>query len=193
MNDLAFSSLTELVGSLRRGDVTSVALTELYLDRISRLDKALHAYAAVYAEPALQLAEAADRRRQSGLPVHPLNGLPIALKDLCEIEGQVTTAGSAAWKGRKSAFTGAVAERLLGTGMVVLGKTHMVEFAFGGWGTNPVCGTPRNPWDVTTHHRVPGGSSSGSGVAVAAGLAPAARSASRRRSMASPASRRPTG
>jgi aspartyl-tRNA(Asn)/glutamyl-tRNA(Gln) amidotransferase subunit A len=174
MNDLAFSPLTELAGSLRRGEVTSVALTQLYLDRIARLDRALLAFIAVYTEPALRLAEAADRRRASGLPVPPLNGLPIALKDLCEIEGQVTTAGSAAWNTRRSTFTGTVAERLLAAGMVVLGKTHMVEFAFGGWGTNPVLGTPRNPWDVTTHHRVPGGSSSGSGVAVAAGLAPAA-------------------
>jgi aspartyl-tRNA(Asn)/glutamyl-tRNA(Gln) amidotransferase subunit A len=173
MNDLAFSSLTDLANRLRRGEFTSVELTRLYLDRIGRLDKALHAYIDVYAEPALKLAEAADRRRESGLPVHPLNGLPIALKDLCEIEGRIATAGSAAWKTRRSAFTGAVAERLLAAGMVVLGKTHMVEFAFGGWGTNPVCGTPWNPWDLKTQ-RVPGGSSSGSGVAVAAGLAPAA-------------------
>jgi aspartyl-tRNA(Asn)/glutamyl-tRNA(Gln) amidotransferase subunit A len=174
MTDPAFSSLTDLSGALRRGETTSVALTQLYLGRIGRFNKGLHAYIAVYAEPALRLAEAADRRRASGLPVHPLNGVPIALKDLCEIEGHVTTAGSAAWQTRTSTFTGAVAERLLAAGMVVLGKTHMVEFAFGGWGTNPVLGTPRNPWDVKTHHRVPGGSSSGSGVAVAAGLAPAA-------------------
>src|SRR5690606_30347696 len=73
----------------------------------------------------------------------------------------------------RSTLTATVVERLLAAGAVVLGKTHMVEFAFGGWGTNPVCGTPRNPWDLRTH-RVPGGSSSGSGVAVAAGLAPAA-------------------
>jgi aspartyl-tRNA(Asn)/glutamyl-tRNA(Gln) amidotransferase subunit A len=99
--------------------------------------------------------------------------VPIALKDLCEVEGRVTTAGSAAWKTRKSGFTATIVERLLGAGMVPLGKTHMVEFAFGGWGTNPVCGAPWNPWDARTH-RVPGGSSSGSGVAVAAGLAPAA-------------------
>jgi len=66
-----------------------------------------------------------------------------------------------------------VVERLLAAGMVVLGKTQMVEFAFGGWGANPKLGTPWNPWDLGAH-RVPGGSSSGSGVAVAAGLAPAA-------------------
>jgi len=66
----------------------------------------------------------------------------------------------------------ATVERLLAVGMIPLGKTHMVEFAFGAWGTNPLMGTPRNPWDAA-RHRVPGGSSSGTAVAVAAGLAPA--------------------
>src|SRR5690606_18944884 len=82
-------------------------------------------------------------------------------------------AGSQAWRQRRSSFTATAVRRLLDAGMVILGKTHMVEFAFGGWGTNPVMGTPRNPWDLACH-RIPGGSSSGSGVAVAAGLAPAA-------------------
>lgn len=173
MNDPAFSSLTELSARLRRGDVTSRELTQSYLDRIRRLDPALHAYAEVYAEDALKLADAADRRRQSGWPVSPLNGVPIAIKDLCEVEGRVTTAGSAAWKTRTSTSTATIVDRLLAAGMVMLGKTHMVEFAFGGWGTNPLCGTPWNPWDAKVH-RAPGGSSSGSGVAVAAGLAPAA-------------------
>ena len=157
MNDPAFSSLTDLSGALRRGDTTSVALTQLYLDRIARFDKGLHAYIAVYAEPALRLAEAADCRRASGLPVHPLNGLPIALKDLCEVEGHVTTAGSAAWKTRKSPFTGAVAERLLAAGMIALGKTHMVEFAFGGWGTQPADGRavePVGPADAPRRRRL---------------------------------------
>lgn len=173
IEDLAFSSVTEIAGRLRRGDFTSRELTQVYLDRIGRFDRQLHAYVEVYSDAALALADAADRRRQSGLPVSPLNGVPIALKDLCEIEGHVTTAGSSCWLKRKSTVTGTIVERLLAAGMVVLGKTHMVEFAFGGWGTNPLCGTPWNPWDTATH-RVPGGSSSGSGVAVAAGLAPAA-------------------
>jgi len=95
------------------------------------------------------------------------------LKDLLEIDGRVTTVGSALWRERRSKETAVVVERLLGAGLVVLGKTQMVEFAFGGWGANPKLGTPWNPWDLKVH-RVPGGSSSGSGVAVAAGLAPAA-------------------
>jgi aspartyl-tRNA(Asn)/glutamyl-tRNA(Gln) amidotransferase subunit A len=173
MSDLTFASLAELAVALQRGTVSSRELTGHYLGRIERLNPRLHAYIEVYGHEAIQLAEAADRRRAARLPVHPLNGLPIALKDLCEVEGRVTTAGSAAWKARTSSFTATIVERLLAAGMVPLGKTHMVEFAFGGWGTNPVCGAPWNPWDAKAH-RVPGGSSSGSGVAVAAGLAPAA-------------------
>ncbi|MBC7416331.1 MAG: amidase [Herminiimonas sp.] len=170
----AFSSLADLARDLHCKKFTSVELTGLYLDRIARLDGRLHAYVSVHAEAALLQARAADLQRQSGLPLPPLHGLPIALKDLCDIDGQVTTGGSQAWIDRTSTSTSTVAERLLAAGMIILGKTHMVEFAFGAWGTNPVMGTPRNPWDLTRHHRVPGGSSSGSGVAVAGGLAPAA-------------------
>jgi aspartyl-tRNA(Asn)/glutamyl-tRNA(Gln) amidotransferase subunit A len=173
MSDLTFANLTEQGAALQRGTVSSRELAEHYLGRIRKLNPRLHAFIDVYAEPALALAEAADRRRAAGMRIGPLDGLPIAVKDLCEMEGRVTTGGSAAWKTRKSTYTAAIVERLLGAGMVVLGKTHLVEFAFGGWGTNPVCGAPWNPWDAKTH-RVPGGSSSGSGVAVAAGLAPAA-------------------
>jgi aspartyl-tRNA(Asn)/glutamyl-tRNA(Gln) amidotransferase subunit A len=85
----------------------------------------------------------------------------------------VTTAGSKSWHGRVATETATAVERLLAAGMIPLGKTHMVEFAFGGWGRNEPMGAPWNPWD-TRVHRVAGGSSSGSAVAVAAGLAPAA-------------------
>ncbi|HEX2114229.1 MAG TPA: amidase, partial [Alphaproteobacteria bacterium] len=168
MTNLTFASLSEQAAALQRGTVSSQELTRHYLDRIRRLNPRLHAFIDVTEEAALRLADAADQRRAAGLPLHPLNGLPIALKDLCDIEGRVTTGGSAAWKTRKSTCTATIVQRLLAVGMVVLGKTHMVEFAFGGWGTNPICGTPRNPWDAKAH-RVPGGSSSGSGVAVAGG------------------------
>jgi aspartyl-tRNA(Asn)/glutamyl-tRNA(Gln) amidotransferase subunit A len=173
MTDLTFASLTEQAAALRRGTMSSRELTRHYLDRIRRLNPRLHAFIDVMEDEALKLADAADLRRAAGLPLPPLNGLPIALKDLCEVQGRVTTGGSAAWKTRRSTVTATIVDKLLAAGMVPLGKTHMVEFAFGGWGTNPVCGAPWNPWDTRTH-RVAGGSSSGSGVAVAAGLAPAA-------------------
>ena len=100
-----------------------------------------------------------------------MHGLPIAIKDLIEIEGRVTTGGSLVWKDRVSAHTATLAKKLKGAGMIVLGKTHTVEFAYGAWGTNQHMGTPWNPWDLQVA-RTPGGSSSGSAVAVAARMAP---------------------
>jgi len=131
----------------------------------------LHAFVEVYADEARQLADAADQARKSGLPLGPLHGLPIGLKDLCDIVGRTGTIGSRMWLARRAKATSATVERLLAAGMIPLGKLHMVEFAFGAWGTNPLMGTPWNPWDLA-RQRVPGGSSSGTAVAVAAGLAP---------------------
>jgi len=168
-----FASLAELSATLTRGETSALELTEAYLERIRRIDPALNAYVHVDENLARRHARAADERRASGLRLGPLDGVPVALKDLLEVEGFPTGVGSATWKQRVSTTTAVVVRRLLAAGMVPLGKTHMVEFAFGTWGTNPHLGTPRNPWDLATH-RVPGGSSSGSGVAVAAGLAPAA-------------------
>ncbi len=174
MSELAFSTLSELAQGLNAGRYSSVELTQYFLDRIARGNASLGAYISVDADGALLLAQAADARRRAGYgTLGPLDGLPIAVKDLCDIDGQICTAGSQAWVNRRSTTTATAVTRLLDAGMVLLGKTHMVEFAFGGWGTNPVMGTPRNPWDLA-HARIPGGSSSGSGVAVAAGLAPAA-------------------
>jgi len=169
----AFATLKELAAALARRELSAVELTELYLARIARANAKLNAFVRVEEELARHHARAADERRASGLTLGPLDGVPIALKDLLELEGRVTGVGSAAWRERRSTTTATVFERLLAAGVVCLGKTQMVEFAFGGWGANPHLGTPWNPWDLAAH-RVPGGSSSGSGVAVAAGLAPAA-------------------
>ncbi|MHA3903527.1 amidase [Castellaniella sp. WN] len=168
-----FASLEELGRLLADGACTSQDLAELYLDRIARADGALHAFVDVDPESVRLQARASDLRRAAGHALGPLEGLPIAVKDLFDIEGRPGSCGSAVWKTRKGKTTSTVVRRLRAAGLVILGKTHMVELAFGGWGTNPGLGTPRNPWDLQVH-RVPGGSSSGSGVAVAAGLAPAA-------------------
>lgn len=174
MSEIEFATLGELADGLAKGRYSSVELTQHFLDRIAQANPALGAYVSVDNTSALRLAEAADARRRAGYGLlSPLDGVPVAVKDLCDIQGQVTTAGSEAWRERRSSATATAVTRLLDAGMVMLGKTHMVEFAFGGWGTNPVMGTPRNPWDLQAP-RIPGGSSSGSGVAVAAGLAPAA-------------------
>ena len=172
-NDLPYLSLTALSRRLAEGEVTSQEIVETCLQRIAALDDRLHAFVDVYRDQALTLAQAADLERRSGAVRGLLHGLPIALKDLLHIEGRITTAGSKTWRGRVATETASAVERLLAAGMIPLGKTHMVEFAFGGWGRNEPMGAPWNPWDTRTH-RVAGGSSSGSAVAVAAGLAPAA-------------------
>ena len=124
---------------------------------------------------------------RAGSWLGPLHGIPIALKDLIDIEGRVTTGGSLYWRERVASVTATVVQKLTAAGMIVLGKTHMVEFAFGSWGTNVTMGTPWNPWDADVH-RTPSGSSSGSAVAVAAGLAPAALGSDTGGSVRAPAS-----
>jgi len=167
------SSLAQWAQALARGECSALEIAELYLGRIQQMDHFLRAFASVDEASVRLQAQACDLRRASGHSLGPLDGVPIAIKDLFEIEGQITSCGSKAWAQRRSATTANVVQKLRSAGMVILGKTQMVEFAWGGWGTNPHLGTPRNPWDLNTH-RVPGGSSSGSAVAVAASLAPAA-------------------
>jgi len=171
--DLAAAPAHRLAAAIAGGEITARDLAAACLERIAASDRRLHAFVAVYADDALAEAEARDRERAAGAARGALHGVPVALKDLCEIEGRVTTCGSLAWCERVSPLTATVVHRLRAAGMVLLGKTQMVEFAFGGWGTNAHMGTPWNPWDLAVH-RVPGGSSSGSAVAVAAGLAPVA-------------------
>lgn len=168
---LSWMGLSELQTLLADGKLSSLELTRHLLERIDKADGPLHAFTEVYSNQALALAKASDQARSSGLPLGLLHGLPVVLKDLLDIDGQIGTFGSQHYVKRRADRTSATVERLLQSGMVLLGKTHMTEFALGGWGTNPLMGTPRNPWDLTTH-RVPGGSSSGTGVAVAAGFSP---------------------
>lgn len=171
---LAYAPIHVTAEQLRTGALSAEALLDCYLERIRRYDKKLHAFAAIYEGDARNAAGLADRAlRGAGQCLGPLHGIPIALKDLLDIEGRITTGGSRFWRERVSPVTAMSIQRLTAAGMIILGKTHMVEFAFGSWGTNVTMGTPWNPWDPRTH-RAPGGSSSGSGVAVAAGLAPAA-------------------
>ena len=166
-DDLVFAPVHQLAANLQTGELKSVELLDAFLDRIKRHDQRLHAFVAIYEETARQAAIDSDRGGSS----NPFAGIPIALKDLLDIEGRVTKGGSQQFSERVSEMTASLVTRLQTAGVYALGKTHTVEFAMGGWGTNQQLGTPRNPWDLNTH-RAPGGSSSGSGVAVAAGLAP---------------------
>ena len=151
--------------------LSPVDVVEALLARIERFEPKLHAFLDVYADDARLAAEAAEKAIRAGHAVGPLHGVPVAVKDLVDLEGRITTGGSAHWRGRRSTMTATIAKRMFAQGMIVLGKTHTVEFAYGGWGTNEHMGTPWNPWDEAVPH-TPGGSSSGSGVAVAARLAP---------------------
>ncbi|HEU0058473.1 MAG TPA: amidase [Hyphomicrobiaceae bacterium] len=171
--DLALLPVHALAARLQARSISPVDIVDCCLARIQRLDAKLNAFVHVFAAEARAAAEAADKAIRSGHAVGPLHGIPVALKDLIELEGRVTTGGSAAWRERRSGRTATLARKLIGAGMIVIGKTHTVEFAFGGWGTNQHLGTPWNPWDEKTQ-RTPGGSSSGSGVAVAARLVPCA-------------------
>src|SRR6185503_16327405 len=126
------------------------------------------AFIKAYAESALAEADFSDRLRKGGVRRSPVDGLPVSLKDLFDVGGDVTRAGSKAFEKKAETDAPAVA-RLRAAGAVLLGRTNMVEFAFGTTGINPHYGTPRNPWDRATG-RVPGGSSSGAGVAQADGM-----------------------
>src|SRR6516165_3945050 len=169
--DPALAPAHVMSAEIGAGRLSPVDIVDAALERIHQADGKLHAFVEVYDEEARRAAEASDKAIRSGHRIGPLHGIPIALKDLIEIEGRVTTGGSQVWRERRSAYTATLAQRLIAAGLIVIGKTHTVEFAMGGWGTNQHRGTPWNPWDPEIA-RTPGGSSSGSGVAVAAGFAP---------------------
>lgn len=150
------------------------ALIEETLSTLAAADKKLHAFVRFTPDLALAQARLADAQRQAGAARGLLHGMPIAVKDIVDVEGVVSGCGSLTRAQAPPAERDAhVVMRLRAGGAIFPGKTHTVEYAFGGYGTNITVGTPWNPWDLKTH-RVPGGSSSGSGAIVGAGLLPAA-------------------
>ena len=171
MEGCEFLTANAAADALAAGDLTSEQLVETLLARIGRLEPRLGAFVEVYADDARAAATAADHARRAGNAASRFHGVPVALKDIIDIEGRVTTGGSKVWESRVSPVTATLAQRLTDAGLIVIGKTRTVEFAMGSWGTNTHMGTPWNPWDLAVH-RAPGGSSSGSGVSVAARLVP---------------------
>jgi aspartyl-tRNA(Asn)/glutamyl-tRNA(Gln) amidotransferase subunit A len=165
------STVATLSADLAAGRTTSRALVEDALARIADpAGEGARALLKVYADTARIEADAADRLRKAGIVRSPIDGLPITLKDLYDVGGDVTRAGSRLLAGAPPAAADAPAvARLRAAGAIILGRTNMVEFAFGGLGLNPHYGTPRNPWDRASG-RVPGGSSSGAAVATADGI-----------------------
>ena len=167
--ELAFAGAAEQARLLAAGTITAPALTDLYLDRITRLDPELRAYRVVFAEAARAAAAAAQERLDAGERL-PLLGVPIAIKDDSDVAGATTTYGSTA-HGPAAAKDSEVVRLLRAAGAVILGKTAVPEMMIWPFTETVSYGATHNPWDIS---RTPGGSSGGSGAAVAAGLAPMA-------------------
>ena len=165
----------ELLIAYRSGEFTPIDAVERCLKAITELDGRIGAFQEVFAEEARAAAKAATEQLKAGMPTGRkfLFGVPFALKDIVDLEGKITTAGCAERVDYVAGANAEMAERLLAAGGILIGKVKTVEFAMGSWGTNERMGTPRNPWDAEVA-RVCGGSSSGSGAAVAAGMVPCA-------------------
>lgn len=173
IEEIASRTATEIALAYRNGEADPLAVTECLLQRIADASDD-NIFIAVTAERARREAEAAKERYRDGRPLSVLDGVPIAWKDLLDVDGSPTTAASILYRNdppRDRDST--VVAHAAAAGMVTVGKLNMTELAFSGLGLNPHFGTPVNPQDRAVH-RSPGGSSSGSGAAVAAGLVPCA-------------------
>ncbi|MBV8348945.1 MAG: amidase [Mycolicibacterium sp.] len=164
--DIAFSGAAQQARLLAGGEITAPALLELYLERIRRLDPQLNAYRVVFTDSARTEAAAAQQRLDAGERL-PLLGVPIAIKDDVDVAGEVTTEGTGAY-GPPKQRDAEVVRRLRAAGAVIVGKTNLPELAIWPFTESLTFGATRNPWNTD---RTPGGSSGGTGAAVASGLA----------------------
>lgn len=167
MTSLTDLNLTEALDALRKKTISSVELTQAYLDQIQRIDPQVRAFITVTADQAMEQARAADAARAQGED-KPLLGLPLAIKDVISTKGIETTAASKILKGYVPPYDATVVARLKDAGMVNLGKLNLDEFAMGSSTENSGFFLTRNPWNLD---HVPGGSSGGSGAAPAAHMA----------------------
>lgn len=170
MSDIHWLGIVELAKAIAGKQLSPVEVVQALLARIDKLDGQLKSFISVCTDSALAAARQAEAAVSSGGKLGPLHGVPVALKDLYDVQGSLTTGG---WKfavepARRDCT---VVAKLRAAGAIVLGKLNLHPFAYGPEGINPHFGSAWNPWDATTH-RMAGGSSSGSGVAVAAGLVP---------------------
>ncbi|MBM4381991.1 MAG: hypothetical protein FJ091_01355 [Deltaproteobacteria bacterium] len=168
--DLATLTITRAAQALRSKEVSALELTDAYLRRIERLNPRVNAYVTVTAERAREDAKRADAELAAGRARGPLHGVPIAHKDLYETAGIRTTGGGKFHANHVPSADCSVARKLREAGTVLLGKLNTHEYAYGVTTTNPHYGATRNPWNLA---HIPGGSSGGSGAAIAAGLATA--------------------
>jgi aspartyl-tRNA(Asn)/glutamyl-tRNA(Gln) amidotransferase subunit A len=165
--DLTSLTIKQTADLLAKGETTSMAVTQAYLDRIEKYNDKLNAYLTVFADTAIEEAKRSDERRAAGKTLGTLDGIPLALKDNMATKGQTTTAASRILEEYKPLYDATVVKKLKEAGAVILGKANLDEFAMGSSTDNSGYGPSRNPWDTS---RVPGGSSGGSAVAVAADL-----------------------
>jgi aspartyl-tRNA(Asn)/glutamyl-tRNA(Gln) amidotransferase subunit A len=161
--------LGQVSDALARGETTAAALLEESLARVRTLDGKVHAFLRLTEKEAHAAAQASDARRAKQKPLSPLDGVPVALKDLFCMEGVETTAGSKILQGYVPPYDATVVRKLKEAGAVIVGKLNMDEFAMGSSTENSAYGPTMNPWDLS---RTPGGSSGGSAAAVAARLVP---------------------
>ena len=164
-SDLHYSGLVEIGQRVQKRELSAVEATQAQLDRIARLDDSLKSYAHVMASSALQQAHAADKEIADGKVRGPLHGVPIAVKDLCWTKDAPTAAGMTIHRNNRPGEDATVVGRLKEAGAIILGKLQLTEGAYADH--HPEIDPPRNPWDAALW---PGASSSGSGVATAAGL-----------------------
>ncbi|MDH5541539.1 MAG: Asp-tRNA(Asn)/Glu-tRNA(Gln) amidotransferase subunit GatA [Nitrospinota bacterium] len=168
MADIFYQTIRSLSEKLGKREITSREITEAYLGRIEKHDRDINSFITVGREIALKNAEEADKRIAAG-EKGPLLGVPLAIKDLINIEGVVTTCASKILENFRSPYSAFVIKQLEQAGAVFLGKTNMDEFAMGSSNETSHFGVCKNPWDLKA---VPGGSSGGSAAAVAAGFCP---------------------
>lgn len=165
---MTWASIRELSVSFRKGSASPVAVTSGMLGLIERYDGALNTFITVLKDSALRSAAESEKRLKAGSPLSPLDGVPVAVKDLFYIEGIRCTAGSKILADNMAHYDSTAVRKLKAAGAVILGTTNLHEFAAGVTGNNPFYGPVRNPWDPS---KVAGGSSGGSAASVAAGFA----------------------
>ena len=198
-SDLIRSTAADLAALLGAGSVSAREVTQAHLERSAAVDGEVHSYLHVDTGGALAQADAVDRRRAAGESLHPLAGVPIAVKDVMTTRGLPTTCGSRILQGWVPPYDATLVGRLREAGMPILGKTNMDEFAMGSSTEHSAYGPSHNPWDL---ERIPGGSGGGSSSVVASFQAPLAigtpastfrdSPAARRRSTASAWARAPS-
>lgn len=170
-NEICKMEATQLAGEIRARNLSAVEVVDAVLERMERLEPTLHAFCTPTPDAAREDAKRIDADLSAGRDPGPLAGVPVGIKDLVATKGVRTAMGSWAYADFVPDEDDVVVERLKDAGAIVLGKTNVPEFGYSGVGHNPVFETTVNPWDIS---KTPGGSSAGSGAAVASGMGPLA-------------------